>query len=270
VEFRAQAGAGNLTGFCRPDFKSVGSVRSSEQLTLNQRVQGSSPCAPTKIKILAGGKILLWAGEPRGNLRTYLACAMLGTLRRSTHFRADDAPAKLHRAEGRDPMPPWQPSRDVRRTAKTLMQRAGSDPTFRSGCSRTRSPGVEETYDRYEYLPQKREAAPALSGHARQTYRARPVTAAIDSAGEVIISTRRHSQRRFNLRIERTKFRLATIRHKGFAGRLTAVDLNTHWCAYEAVVVRRSLPRGLFAQGLHGRDSPGGGCAVGSRPADYR
>jgi hypothetical protein len=29
-------------------FKSVGSVHSSKQLTLNQRVQGSSPCAPTR------------------------------------------------------------------------------------------------------------------------------------------------------------------------------------------------------------------------------
>ena len=48
--FGRKAGAGNLTGFFRkkPGFKSVGSVHSSEQLTLNQRVQGSSPCAPTK------------------------------------------------------------------------------------------------------------------------------------------------------------------------------------------------------------------------------
>jgi hypothetical protein len=54
VEFRAQAGAGNLTGFFRkkPGFKSVGSVHSSEQL--NQRVQGSSPCAATnEIKCLS-------------------------------------------------------------------------------------------------------------------------------------------------------------------------------------------------------------------------
>ena len=28
-----------------------------EQLTLNQRVQGSSPCAPTKVKDLVDGKI---------------------------------------------------------------------------------------------------------------------------------------------------------------------------------------------------------------------
>jgi hypothetical protein len=49
VEFRAQARAGSDGLFQKKTgFKSVGSVHSSEQLTLNQRVQGSSPCAPTK------------------------------------------------------------------------------------------------------------------------------------------------------------------------------------------------------------------------------
>jgi hypothetical protein len=49
VEFRALARAGDLTGFFREKtgFKSVGSAHSSKQLTLNQRVQGSSPCAAT-------------------------------------------------------------------------------------------------------------------------------------------------------------------------------------------------------------------------------
>ena len=51
VEFRAQAGAGSDGLFQKKTgFKSVGSVHSSEQLTLNQRVQGSSPCAPTRLK----------------------------------------------------------------------------------------------------------------------------------------------------------------------------------------------------------------------------
>jgi integrase len=40
----------------------------------------------------------------------------------------DRAIAKLRKAEGREPMPPWQLSRDIRRTAKALMQRAGVRP----------------------------------------------------------------------------------------------------------------------------------------------
>jgi len=36
--------------------------------------------------------------------------------------------AKLRKAKGREPMPPWTMSRDVRRTAKTLMARAGVRP----------------------------------------------------------------------------------------------------------------------------------------------
>src|SRR5262249_52446612 len=36
--------------------------------------------------------------------------------------------AKLRKADGREPMPPWQLSRDLRRTAKTLMARAGVRP----------------------------------------------------------------------------------------------------------------------------------------------
>jgi integrase len=40
----------------------------------------------------------------------------------------DNEIAKLRKTDGRDPMPPWQLSRDVRRTARTLLARAGVRP----------------------------------------------------------------------------------------------------------------------------------------------
>jgi len=66
--------------------------------------------------------------------------------------------AKLRKAEGRDPMPPWQLSRDVRRTAKTLMQRAGVRPDISERVLAHVIKGVEGVYDRYQYLPEKRDA----------------------------------------------------------------------------------------------------------------
>jgi len=70
--------------------------------------------------------------------------------------------AKMRKADGRDPMPPWQLSRDIRRTAKTLMQRAGVRPDISERVLAHVIPGVEGTYDRYEYLPQKRDALDKL------------------------------------------------------------------------------------------------------------
>jgi hypothetical protein len=61
-------------------------------------------------------------------------------------------------------MPPWTLSRDVRRTAKTLMQRAGVRPDISERVLAHVIPGVEGTYDRYEYLPQKRDALKELWG----------------------------------------------------------------------------------------------------------
>ncbi len=75
----------------------------------------------------------------------------------------DDEIAKLRKADGRDPMPPWQLSRDVRRTAKTLMQRADVRPDISERVLAHVIPGVEGTYDRYEYLPQKRDALEKLA-----------------------------------------------------------------------------------------------------------
>ncbi len=71
--------------------------------------------------------------------------------------------AKLRKAEGRAPMPPWQLSRDIRRTAKTLMARAGVRPDISERCLAHVIPGVEGTYDRWSYLPEKANALESLS-----------------------------------------------------------------------------------------------------------
>jgi integrase len=74
----------------------------------------------------------------------------------------DRAIADLRKAEGRGPMPPWQ-LHDLRRTAKTLMQRAGVRPDISERVLAHVIPGVEGVYDRYEYLAEKRDALERLA-----------------------------------------------------------------------------------------------------------
>jgi integrase len=71
--------------------------------------------------------------------------------------------AELRKAGGRGPMPPWQ-LHDLRRTAKTLMQRAGVRPDISERVLAHVIPGVEGVYDRYEYLKEKHDALLALAG----------------------------------------------------------------------------------------------------------
>jgi integrase len=71
--------------------------------------------------------------------------------------------AKLRKKDGREPMPPWQLSRDVRRTAKTLMARAGIRPDISERVLAHVIPGVEGIYDRYEYLAEKKDALERLA-----------------------------------------------------------------------------------------------------------
>jgi hypothetical protein len=70
--------------------------------------------------------------------------------------------AELRKAEGRGPMPSWQ-LRDLRRTAKTLMQRAGVRPDISERVLAHVIPGVEGIYDRYEYLSEKQDALERLA-----------------------------------------------------------------------------------------------------------
>jgi integrase len=70
----------------------------------------------------------------------------------------DKAIAQRRKAKGRDPMKPWQLSRDVRRTAKSLMSRAGVRPDISERVLAHVIPGVEGIYDRYGYLSEKLDA----------------------------------------------------------------------------------------------------------------
>jgi hypothetical protein len=74
----------------------------------------------------------------------------------------DEAIAELREAEGRDPMPAWQ-LRDLRRTARTLMSRAGVPSDHAELALGHAIPGVEGVYDRYAYLEERRDALERLA-----------------------------------------------------------------------------------------------------------
>ena len=62
---------------------------------------------------------------------------------------------------------PWT-LHDLRRTAKTLMQRAGVEPHVSEKVLGHVVPGVEGTYDRYGYAPQQRDALERLAAEIRR------------------------------------------------------------------------------------------------------
>lgn len=67
--------------------------------------------------------------------------------------------AKIREEEGRPPMPHWQ-LHDLRRTAKSLIMAEGG-PALGEASERVMGhviPGVEGTYDRYQYIKEKHEA----------------------------------------------------------------------------------------------------------------
>ncbi|UPJ31002.1 site-specific integrase [Bradyrhizobium sp. CW1] len=75
----------------------------------------------------------------------------------------DRVVAKIRKAEGRAPMKQWQ-LHDLRRTGRSLMSRAKVDADHAERCMGHVIGGVRETYDRYEYLEEKRKAFEALAG----------------------------------------------------------------------------------------------------------
>lgn len=75
----------------------------------------------------------------------------------------DAAIAKIRTADGRDPMPSWR-LHDLRRTARSLMSRAKVPTDHAERALGHVIGGVRETYDRYEYLEEKRAAFEALAG----------------------------------------------------------------------------------------------------------
>ena len=62
---------------------------------------------------------------------------------------------------------PWQ-HRDLRRTARTLMAEVGVDEFIAERCLARKIGGVHGTYNRYDYLPKKREAFDELAARIEQ------------------------------------------------------------------------------------------------------
>jgi integrase len=66
------------------------------------------------------------------------------------------------------PLPNWT-LHDLRRTARSLMSRAGVPSDHAERCLGHVLPGVRGTYDRHEYLPEKRRAFEALAALVERT-----------------------------------------------------------------------------------------------------
>lgn len=76
--------------------------------------------------------------------------------------KLDEAIAKIRKREERPAMPNWR-LHDLRRTARTLMTRAGVLSEHAERCLGHVVTGVEGVYNRYEYLEEKRAAFEALA-----------------------------------------------------------------------------------------------------------
>jgi integrase len=74
----------------------------------------------------------------------------------------DKTIAEIRTREGRAPMADWR-LHDLRRTARTLMSRAGVQPDHAERALGHIIGGVRGTYDRYEFLAEKRAAFEALA-----------------------------------------------------------------------------------------------------------
>jgi integrase len=66
-----------------------------------------------------------------------------------------------------EPLPPWT-LHDLRRTARSLMSRAGVTPDIAERCLGHVLPAMRQTYDRHSYLTEKQEAFQALASQIRQ------------------------------------------------------------------------------------------------------
>ena len=95
--------------------------------------------------------------------------------------------AEMRKADGRDPIPHWT-LHDLRRTARSLMSRAGVSSDVAERVIGHVIPGVRGVYDRHSYLQEKRDALERLAklvakiiagkAHGESTNRERPEQAA--------------------------------------------------------------------------------------------
>jgi integrase len=107
-----------------------------------------------------------WIGE-RAKLSGFVFSTTEGKKAFSGFSKAkhalDKAIAASREREGREPMPPWT-LHDLRRTARSLMSRAKVPTDHAERVIGHVIGGVRETYDRYEYLHEKRDALEKLAG----------------------------------------------------------------------------------------------------------
>jgi integrase len=75
----------------------------------------------------------------------------------------DETIAEVRQAEGREPMSSWT-LHDLRRTARSLMSRAGVSADIAERVLGHVIPGVRGVYDRHEYAAEKRDALERLAG----------------------------------------------------------------------------------------------------------
>lgn len=90
----------------------------------------------------------------RSNSKERLDKLMLAAMREQAEAAGEDPEAVELR--------PWE-LRDLRRTARTLLSRAGIDTDLAERCLAHVKPGVRGTYDRYNYVPQQRIAFDKLA-----------------------------------------------------------------------------------------------------------
>jgi integrase len=107
------------------------------------------------------------AGDGKGN-RSGFVFSTTGGKRPFTGFskakRAlDEQIAAIRKADRREPMAPWT-LHDLRRTARSLMSRAGVLADIAERVLGHVIPGVRGVYDRHEYAAEKRDALERLAG----------------------------------------------------------------------------------------------------------
>jgi integrase len=112
--------------------------------------------------------VLVLIGDTQRDVKTYpFMFSMSGGERPFVTFSKATAAldghiAKLRKEAGGDPLPSWV-LHDLRRTAKTLMTRAGVRPDVSERVLSHVIPGVEGVYDRWGYLPEKHDALSKLA-----------------------------------------------------------------------------------------------------------
>ena len=105
---------------------------------------------------------LLGAPQKRGFVFTTTAGEKAFGAYSWSKVRLDAAIAALRQRDGRKPMEPWV-LHDLRRTARSLMSRAGVHPDVAERVLGHKIGGVRGVYDRHEYLAEKRDALQRLA-----------------------------------------------------------------------------------------------------------